>query len=222
MALGIVGIKRGMTRIYTSGGDSIPVTVIEAAANRVVAVREPERHGYRAVQLTWGSQAPARLNRPVAGVYEATGVAPGAGLREFRLAAGEEQPAAGNECTLALFSEGQWVDVRGVTRGRGFSGVVRRHGFSRGDSSHGNSKAHRKPGSIGQCQTPGRVYKGKKMAGHYGNVRRTVQNLKVVKIDLERSLLMLNGAVPGAQGGYVELRPAVKRRGQQGQAVAGG
>ena len=221
MALGMVGIKRGMTRVYTSDGDSVPVTVIEATPNRVVGVREPGRHGYRAVQLTWGRRLPQRLNRPMTGVYAAAGVEPGVGLREFRVAADEKAPPVGGECTLALFQEGQRVDVRGITRGRGFAGVVRRHGFSRGDSSHGNSKAHRKPGSIGQCQTPGRVHRGKKMAGHYGNARRTVQNLKVVKIDLERGLLLLRGAVPGAPGGHVELRPAVKRRGQDKAVDAG-
>lgn len=213
MALGLVGIKRGMTRVYTADGTSIPVTVVEAKPNRVVAVRDVERHGYQAVQLTWGSRAPRRLNKPMQGLYKAGEVAPGVGLREFRPAATEAMPAVGSECTVELFKEGQRVDVGGTTRGRGFAGVIRRHGFSRGDASHGCSKAHRSAGSIGQCQTPGRVMKGKKMAGHYGNAWRTVQSLEVVRVDVKRNLLLLRGAVPGARGGRVVLQPAVKRRG---------
>ena len=213
MALGLVGIKRGMTRVYMADGASIPVTVVEAQPHRVVAIRDVERHGYQAVQLTWGSRAPQRLNKPMQGLYKKAGeVAPGVGLREFRPAATEAMPKVGSQYTVELFQEGQRVDVGGTTRGRGFSGVIRRHSFSRGDASHGCSKAHRTAGSIGQCQTPGRVMKGKKMAGHYGDAWRTVQSLEVVRVDVKRNLLLLRGAVPGARGGRVVLQPAVKRR----------
>jgi len=208
--MSLVGRKRGMTRVFTDDGASIPVTVIEAPPAQVVSVRETERDGYRAAQLAWGGARRKPAGKPLAGHYAKAGVAPAMGLYEHRLDVQEEAPAPGSEVTVAAFSAGQRVDVTGTTVGNGFAGVVRRYGFSRGGSSHGTSRAHRKPGSIGQCQTPGRVFKGKKMAGHMGGRRRTALNLNVVRVDAERNLLLIKGAVPGARGGRVVVRPAVR------------
>jgi large subunit ribosomal protein L3 len=211
MTIGIVGRKVGMTRVFTEEGVSVPVTVIEAEPNRVTQLRTEETDGYRAVQVTTGSRKANRVNKPAAGHLAKAGVEAGRGLWEFRLGAGEgEEFAAGGEIKVDIFAAGQMVDVRGVTKGKGFQGAVKRHNFSMQDATHGNSLSHRAPGSIGQNQSPGRVFKGKKMAGHMGSVQRSAQNLEVVRVDVERNLLLVKGAVPGAAGGNVIVTPAVK------------
>ncbi|NIR29813.1 MAG: 50S ribosomal protein L3 [Gammaproteobacteria bacterium] len=211
MSIGLVGRKVGMTRVFTGDGGSIPVTVIEVEPNRVAQVRTAERDRYRALQVTTGTRRASRVTKPLAGHYAKADVAPGRGLWEFRLADGEaEDVSAGAELKVDSFQVGQKVDVSGVTRGKGFAGTIKRHNFSAQRNSHGNSLSHRVPGSIGQCQDPGRVFKGKRMAGQMGNARRTVQNLEVVRVDAERNLLLIRGAVPGAQGSDVIVRPAVK------------
>lgn len=213
MAIGVVGRKRGMTRIFTDSGESIPVTVIEAAPNRVTQVKTADSDGYAALQVTAGERRRSRVNAASAGHFAKAGVAPGTGLWEFRVAAAElDGLEAGSEVTLERFEAGQKVDVTGVTIGKGFAGTVKRHHFRTQDATHGNSLSHRAPGSIGQNQTPGRVFKGKKMSGHMGNKRRTAQNLEVVRVDAERNLLLVKGCVPGATGGDVIVRPAVKAR----------
>ncbi|BCX88806.1 large subunit ribosomal protein L3 [Methylomarinovum tepidoasis] len=213
MTIGVVGRKRGMTRIFTEDGQSVPVTVIEVDLNRVTQLRTEEKDGYRAVQVTAGCKKPSRLTKPEAGHFAKNGVEPGRGLWEFRLEAGEgEDLEVGATIGVDIFSEGQLVDVTGTTIGKGFAGTIKRHNFNSQDASHGNSLSHRVPGSIGQCQTPGRVFKGKRMAGHLGNVRRTVQNLKVVAVDKDRNLLLVKGAVPGHKGTDVLVRPAVKAK----------
>ncbi|ADE15473.1 ribosomal protein L3 [Nitrosococcus halophilus Nc 4] len=211
MAIGLVGRKLGMTRVFTDEGESIPVTVIEATPNRISQIKTLERDSYRALQVTLGEKRPSRVTKPLKGHFAKAGVEPGRKLHEFRLAEGEGADAeAGSELKVGLFEAGQKVDVTGTTRGRGFAGVVRRYRFGGGDASHGNSLSHRAPGSIGQCQTPGRVFKGKKMAGQMGNVQRTVQNLELVRVDEERHLLLVKGAIPGAPGGDVVVKPAAK------------
>jgi large subunit ribosomal protein L3 len=200
-----------MTRVFTSEGESIPVTVIEVAPNRVSQIKTLERDGYRAVQVTMGEIRPSRVTKPLRGHFAKAGVEPGRKLHEFCLKEGEGTDIeAASELKVSLFEAGQKVDVTGITRGRGFAGVIRRYHFGGGDASHGNSLSHRAPGSIGQCQTPGRVFKGKKMAGQMGNVQRTVQNLELVRIDEARRLLLIKGAIPGAPGGDVVVKPAVK------------
>src|SRR5690606_16973114 len=201
----------GMTRVFTEDGVSVPVTVIEATPNRVTQVKTEETDGYRAVQVTTGTRRPSRVNKPAAGHFAKAGVEAGRGLWEFRLD-GEGDFEVGGEIKVDIFEVGQKVDVTGISKGKGFAGTVKRHNFSTQDASHGNSLSHRVPGSIGQNQTPGRVFKGKKMAGHLGNVRRTVQNLEVVRVDAERNLLLVRGAVPGSEGGDVIVRPSVKAR----------
>ncbi len=211
MTIGIVGRKRGMSRIFTDEGQSIPVTVIEATPNRVTLLKKPDRNGYRAIQVAWGSRKPGRANKALAGVHAKADIEAGEGLAEFRLHDGEgEELNPGSEIKVDIFEAGQKVDVSGTTIGKGFAGVVKRHNFSMGDATHGNSLSHRTGGSIGQCQTPGRVFKGKKMAGHMGNVNRTIQNLEIVRVDDERNLLLIKGAVPGAKGGRVLVKPAMK------------
>ena len=211
MTIGLVGRKCGMTRVFTEAGESIPVTVIEALPNRITRVKSEDSDGYRAVQVTVGAVKPSRVSKPVAGQYAAAGVEPGEGLWEFRLGQGEgEELEPGAELKVELFEAGQIVDVRGVSKGRGFAGTVKRHNFRTQDASHGNSLAHRAPGSIGQNQTPGRVFKGKKMSGHMGSVNRTASNLEVVKVDGERNLILVKGGVPGAEGGRLVIVPAVK------------
>lgn len=211
MAIGIVGRKAGMTRVFTDEGVSIPVTVIEVEPNRVTQVRVPETDGYSAIQVTVGNKKSSRVNKPSAGHYAKAGVEAGRGLWEFRLDDHSgDVPELGAEIDASIFEAGQKVDVRGVSKGKGFQGGVKRHNFRTQDATHGNSLSHRAPGSIGQNQTPGRVFKGKKMSGHMGNVRRTAQNLEVVRVDEERSLLLIKGAVPGHKGGRVIVRPSVK------------
>jgi len=209
--LGLVGRKAGMTRVFSETGETIPVTVIEALPNRITQVRTVETDGYRALQVAFGDRKASRLNKPETGHYAKSKVAPGESLVEFRLTGEEGKDlAAGGELKVDLFKAGQVVDVTGTTTGKGFAGVMKRHNFAGGYASHGASVSHRVPGSIGQRQTPGRVFPGKRMSGHMGVRRRTIENLKVVKVDAERNLLLVSGAVPGAPGGQVIVRPSVK------------
>jgi large subunit ribosomal protein L3 len=209
MKIGIIGRKRGMTRVFTEQGDSIPVTVVEVSPNRVTQVKNEESDGYNSVQVTIGQRRANLVNKPIAGHYAKAGVEAGEGLWELRLPEGEVVEA-GSELKADMFEAGELVDVTGTSKGKGFAGAIKRHNFSMQDATHGNSLAHRAPGSIGQCQTPGRVFKGKKMAGHMGDERVTTQNLEVVRVDAERNLLLIKGAVPGAPGGAVVVRPSVK------------
>lgn len=208
----IIGKKAGMTRLFTEDGQTIPVTVIEVTPNRVTQVKTVESDGYSAVQVAVGQQLPQRVNKPIAGIYAKTGVAPGKGLWELRVPEGSEAPGVGSEISVGLFEAGQRVDVVGTTIGKGFAGTIKRHHFHSQDATHGNSVSHRVPGSIGQRQTPGRVFPGKKMSGHLGNARRTIPNLEVVRVEPERNLLLVRGAVPGARGGYVMVKATTKKR----------
>ncbi|MBK6277851.1 MAG: 50S ribosomal protein L3 [Gammaproteobacteria bacterium] len=210
MTIGIVGRKTGMTRVFTADGASIPVTVVEATPNRVTQVKTPDIDGYSAVQITVGERKASRVSKPEAGHFAKAGVAAGRGLWELRLADGVDSPAVGEEITVSSFEVGQKVDVTGQSRGKGFQGVIKRWNFRMQDATHGNSRSHRAPGSIGQNQSPGRVFKGKKMAGHMGDERVTVQTLEVVRVDVERNLLLIKGAIPGAPGADVIVRPAEK------------
>ncbi|MDH3509489.1 MAG: 50S ribosomal protein L3 [Gammaproteobacteria bacterium] len=211
MAIGLVGRKTGMSRIFTEEGESVPVTLIHAPPNRITRIKTDDRDGYSALQVTAGTVKPSRISKPVAGQYAAVSVEPGEGLYEFRLDAGQASEfEAGAELTVDRFSAGQRVDVVGTTIGKGFAGSVKRHHFRTQDATHGNSLAHRAPGSIGQNQTPGRVFKGKKMAGHLGNVQRTAQGLEIVRVDSERHLIAVKGAVPGHAGGRLVIKPAIK------------
>ena len=213
MPIGLVGRKCGMTRIFTDLGESIPVTVVEALPNKVTLVRTDERDGYRAVQVTTGKARPGKLSKSELGHFAKHQAEPGEGLWEFRLAAGEgDDIEAGSELTVERFEVGQSVDVIGTSKGKGYAGTVKRHNFRTQDNTHGNSVSHRVPGSIGQNQTPGRVFKGKKMSGHMGQERVTSPNLEVVRVDAERNLLLIRGSVPGAVSGRVMVRPAVKAK----------
>jgi len=213
MTMGIVGRKCGMTRVFTDNGDSIPVTVIEAQPNRITQVKTVEADGYAALQVAAGSRKASRVSKPAAGHFASAKVEAGDLLTEFRLADSDKgEYEIGSTLEVDLFEEGQKVDVIGTSIGKGFAGTVKRHNFSMQDATHGNSLAHRAPGSIGQNQTPGRVFKGKKMSGHMGNVRRTVQNLEVVRVDSDRNILLIKGGVPGHAGGKVIVRPAVKAK----------
>lgn len=213
MSISVVGRKIGMTRVYGEDGAAVPVTVLEVAANRITQVKSDDKDGYRAVQVTVGNRRPNRVSKAMAGHFAKSSVEAGRGLWEFRLADGEgDDLAAGGEIKADIFEVGQKVDVQGATIGKGFAGVMKRHNFAGGRASHGNSINHRTPGSIGQCQTPGRVFPGKKMSGHMGNVTRTQQNLEVVRIDTERNLLLVKGSIPGAKGSDVVIRPAVKAK----------
>ncbi len=211
MTIGLIGRKRGMTRVFTEQGESIPVTVVEVSPNRITQVKTVAVDGYRALQVTLGEKRTSLLNKPQVGHFSKAEVEAGEGLWELRL--NDDEGAnleTGAELTVDQFEAGQKVDVTGTSKGKGFAGVIKRHNFAMQDATHGNSLSHRAPGSIGQCQTPGRVFKGKKMAGHMGDVRVTTQNLEVVRVDKERNLLLIKGAVPGANGGQVTVRPAVK------------
>jgi large subunit ribosomal protein L3 len=236
MAIGLIGKKRGMTRLFTEAGESVPVTVIEVEPNRVTQIKELETDGYRAVQLTTGTRRASRVTKPLVGHYKKAGTEAGRGLWEFRLSDGEALPqvaalagqataggedtpepkktdiAAGDALTVTLFEAGQRVDISGTSIGKGYAGTIKRHNFRGQRNTHGNSKAHRVPGSIGQNQSPGRVFKGKKMSGQLGNRRTTTQNLEVVRVDVERNLLLVKGGVPGATGGDLRIVPAVKSR----------
>ena|SRR5690349_11798927 len=214
MSIGLVGRKCGMSRVFTEDGRSVPVTLIEATPNRVTQVKTVEADGYSAVQVTAGAKRAALINKPLAGHFAKANVTAGRGLWEFRVEAAElGKFAVGGELKAdEVFTVGQKVDVQGVSKGKGFQGTIKRHHFTMGDATHGNSLSHRAPGSIGQRQTPGRVFPGKKMAGHMGNVTRSSMNLEIVKIDTERHLIAIKGAVPGAPGGDVIVRPAVKSK----------
>jgi len=213
MTIGIVGRKCGMTRVFTDDGVSVPVTVIEVEPNRISQLKTVESDGYRALQVTVGERRPSRVSKPMTGHFAKAEVKPGRGLWEFRLKDGEgDDLAVGSEVKVDIFEDGQKIDVTGTSIGKGFAGVIKRYNFSMQDATHGNSLAHRAPGSIGQNQTPGRVFKGKKMSGHMGNVRTTVQTLEVVRVDVGRNLLLVKGAVPGSKGSDVIVRPAVKAR----------
>jgi large subunit ribosomal protein L3 len=211
MAIGVVGRKAGMTRVFTDAGETIPVTVIEVLPNRVSQVKSQEKDGYRAVQVTYGARRPQLYSKAVAGHFAKANVAPGRALVEFRLADGDKgEFKAGTEVKVDLFKAGDPVDVTGITLGKGFAGTMKRHNFGGLPATHGVSVSHRSPGSIGQRQTPGRVFKGRRMSGHMGVVRRTTENLKIVQVDAERNLLLIRGAVPGAEGGQVIVRPSLK------------
>jgi large subunit ribosomal protein L3 len=213
--LGLVGRKAGMTRVFNEAGETVPVTVIEALPNRITQVRTAETDGYRAVQVAFGERKASHLNKPLTGHYAKVKVAPGEELVEFRLNGDQGKDlAAGGELKVDLFTAGQIVDVTGTTTGKGFAGTMKRHNFAGGYASHGASVVHRAPGSIGQRQTPGRVFPGKRMSGHMGVKRRTIENLQVVRVDAERNLLLIRGAVPGAPGGQVIVRPSVKAAAQ--------
>ncbi|ERJ18047.1 50S ribosomal protein L3 [Salinisphaera shabanensis E1L3A] len=235
MAIGLVGRKRGMSRVFDENGVSVPVTVVEVEPNRVVQMKDSDSDGYRAIQVTTGERRASRVTKAAAGHFKKAGVEAGRGLWEFRVEGewptvpvaapqpteeGEEpaeaeqvELAVGGELTVSLFSEGQIVDVVGRSIGKGYGGVIKRHNFRSQRMTHGNSKAHRAPGSIGQNQSPGHVFKGKKMSGQLGNARTTVQNLRVVRVDAERNLILIQGGVPGAKGGDVVISPAVKKAG---------
>ena len=211
MAIGLIGRKAGMTRIFTDEGLSIPVTVIEVESNRITQVRTEETDGYRAIQVTVGAKKASRVSKAAAGHFATPGVEAGRGLWEFRLNAEEGADLkAGDSLEASIFEAGQKIDVTGQSKGKGFQGVIKRYNFSMQDATHGNSLSHRAPGSIGQCQTPGRVFKGKKMSGHMGAAQVTIQSLEVVRVDAERNLLLVRGSVPGATGSDVIVKPAVK------------
>ncbi|MDO6563718.1 MULTISPECIES: 50S ribosomal protein L3 [unclassified Amphritea] len=209
MSVSLIGRKAGMTRVFTEDGVSVPVTVIEVEPNRVTQVKTEETDGYSAVQVTVGSRRASRVTKAAAGHFAKAETEAGRGLWEFRLS-GDEEVNVGDQLTVERFEAGQKIDVTGQSKGKGFQGGIKRWNFSMQDATHGNSLSHRAPGSIGQCQTPGRVWKGKKMAGHMGAERVTVQSLEVVRIDAERNLLLVKGAVPGATGGDVIVKSAVK------------
>ena len=213
MAIGLVGRKCGMSRVFLENGESVPVSVIEVEANRVTQVKTKDNDGYDAIQVTTGTKRAVLVNKPQAGHFAKAKTGAGRGLWEFRLnGADVGKFDIGAELKADIFSVGQIVDVSGVTRGKGFAGTIKRWNFTMGDATHGNSLSHRSPGSIGQRQTPGRVFKGKKMAGHMGNANETVQNLRVVRVDADRNLLLVRGAIPGSPGGDVVVRPASKGR----------
>jgi large subunit ribosomal protein L3 len=215
MTIGLVGRKCGMTRIFTDAGVTVPVTVVEALPNRISQVKSDQADGYRAVQITIGARRPSRVSKALAGHFAKANVAAGNISHEFRLKKGEgEALAAGGELKVDMFTAGQIVDVTGTTVGKGFAGTMKRHNFAGGMKTHGNSVSHRAPGSIGQRQTPGRVFKGKRMSGHMGVKNRTIENLRIVEVDVARNLLLISGAVPGSEGGRVVVRPSVKATGQ--------
>jgi large subunit ribosomal protein L3 len=211
MTIGLVGRKCGMTRVFTDAGVTVPVTVIEALPNRVSQIKSEKTDGYRAVQVTIGSRRASRVPKSLAGHFAKANVAAGYTSQEFRLKQGEgDALATGAELKVDMFTPGQIVDVTGTTVGKGFAGTMKRHNFAGGMKTHGNSVSHRAPGSIGQRQTPGRVFKGKRMSGHMGVRNRTIENLRVVEIDVARNLLLISGAIPGSEGGRVIVRPSVK------------
>jgi large subunit ribosomal protein L3 len=213
MSLGLVGRKVGMTRIFTDDGLSIPVTVLDVSNNRVVQVKTPEADGYAAVQVAFGQRRPSRVTKPLAGHFAKAGVEAGSRLKEFRVPAGDATSfTPGDAVDTSIFVVGQKVDVTGNTIGKGFQGGIKRHHFKSQRASHGNSVSHNAPGSIGMNQDPGRVFPGKRMSGHLGDVKRTQQNLEIVRIDSDRQLLLLKGAVPGARGSDLVVRPAIKAR----------
>ena len=209
--VGLVGRKVGMTRIFTADGDAVPVTVLDVSGNRVTQIKTPDTDGYAAIQVAFGNRRASRVNKSLAGHMAKAGVEAGSILKEFHVAAGDlGNYSIGGKIGVDLFKEGQKVDVQGTSIGKGFSGVIKRHHFSSNRASHGNSKSHNVPGSIGMAQDPGRVFPGKRMAGHLGAVTRTTQNLTIARIDTERGLLLVRGAVPGHDNGHVVVTPAVR------------
>ena len=211
MTIGVVGRKAGMTRLFTEEGTSIPVSVIEVMSNRITQIKTDETDGYQAIQVTTGSKKASRVTKPMAGHFAKAGVEAGRGLWEFRVAGDEAaELTVGGEVSIDMFEAGQKVDVTGVSIGKGFQGGIKRHHFTMQDATHGNSISHRSNGSIGMCQTPGRVIKGKKMSGHMGNKQRTIQSLELVRVDTERGLLLVKGSIPGSKGGDVIIKAAVK------------
>jgi large subunit ribosomal protein L3 len=217
MSLGLLGRKVGMMRIFTDDGDSIPVTVVDVSDNRVTQIKTPETDGYAAVQVTFGKRRPSRVNKAAAGHLAKAGVEAGTVLKEFRVdAAKAAEFKTGDKLEVSLFEAGQKVDVQGVTIGKGYAGTIKRYNFASGRASHGNSRSHNVPGSIGMAQDPGRVFPGKRMTGHMGDVTRTVQNLEVARVDAARQLILIKGAVPGARNGDVVVFPAVKAKAVKG------
>jgi large subunit ribosomal protein L3 len=215
MSLGLVGRKVGMTRVFTDDGDAVPVTVLDVADNRVTQIKKPETDGYSAVQVAYGTRRASRVNKPMAGHFAKAGVEGGSLLREFRVPEGDlANLQVGGKIGVDIFQVGQMVDVAGTTKGRGFAGVIRRHHFSSNRASHGNSISHNRPGSTGQNQDPSRVFPGKRMPGHLGDVNRTTQNLEIVRVDTERQLLLVRGGIPGSNGGHIVILPAAKARKQ--------
>lgn len=213
MAIGLIGRKLGMSRVFTETGTSIPVTVIQVLPNRITQIKSQDKEGYRAIQITTGSRRSSRVNKPSAGHFAKAGVEAGRGLWEFRLQEDEGKDlAVGQDITVDKFEVGQRVDVAGISKGKGFQGPIKRYNFRTQDATHGNSRSHRAPGSIGQNQTPGRVFKGKKMAGHMGSKRCTIQNIEVVRVDKDRQLLLVHGAIPGSNGGDVIVKLSVKAK----------
>lgn len=214
MSLGLIGRKIGMTRIFTENGDSLPITVVDVAGNRVTQIKTSDTDGYSAVQVAFGRKRPIRVNKPLAGHFSKAGCEAGSVLKEFRVASDEEakQLALGSFVEIDMFQVGQKIDVSGITIGKGYAGSIKRHHFSSNRASHGNSKAHRKPGSIGMAQDPGRIFPGKRMSGHLGNEKRTTQNLEIIRIDKDRNLLLIKGCVPGAKGGEVIISSSVKSK----------
>jgi large subunit ribosomal protein L3 len=213
MSLGLVGRKVGMTRVFTDEGDSVPVTVVDVSDNRVTQIKTAKTDGYAAIQVTFGKRRPSRVNKSAAGHFAKAAVEAGHTLKEFRV--DEDQLAnlkVGGKVGVDLFQVGQMVDVTGTSQGKGFSGVIKRHNFSSNRASHGNSRSHNTPGSSGQAQDPGRIFPGKRMAGQYGNAKRTAQSLEIVRIDAERQLLLIKGSVPGSNGGDLLVHPAIKAR----------
>jgi len=212
MAIGLIGRKLGMSRVFTENGDSIPVTVIDVSPNRVTQVRTEDCDGYRGLQVTAGTRRASRVSKALQGHFSKAGVEAGRGSWEFRLDGDEGADIkAGDEIRVDIFEPGQYVDVTGTTQGKGFQGGIKRHHFSHQDNTHGNSISHRAPGSTGQNQTPGRVFKGKKMAGHMGAVKNTSQNLEVIRVDTERNLLLVKGSVAGSRAGDLVIKPSVKK-----------
>ena len=211
MSLGLVGRKVGMTRVFTEDGDTVPVTVVDVSNNRVTQIKTPETDGYTAVQVAYGERRPGRVNKAAAGHFAKAGVVAGKTLKEFRVNADQiASLKVGGAVGVDIFKVGQKVDVSGTSQGKGFAGVIKRHHFSSNRASHGNSVSHNKPGSIGQNQDPGRVFPGKRMAGHMGADHSTVQNVEIIRIDLERQLLLIRGALPGSRGGGVTVKPTVR------------
>ncbi|MDR4514693.1 50S ribosomal protein L3 [Nitrosomonas sp.] len=212
MGLGLIGKKIGMTRVFTENGDSLPVTVIDVSHNRVTQIKLQEKDGYSAAQLVFGKKRAVRVNKPLAGHYSKAGAEAGEIIKEFRVNSDEAlgELKIGATIEIDIFQEGQKVDVSGITIGKGYAGTIKRHNFSANRTSHGNSKAHRKPGSIGMAQDPGRIFPGKRMSGQMGSVKKTIQNLEIIRIDKDRNLLLIKGSLPGSKGGKVFIRPSIK------------
>ncbi|MCP5242132.1 MAG: 50S ribosomal protein L3 [Burkholderiales bacterium] len=212
MGLGLIGKKIGMTRVFTENGDSLPVTVIDVSHNRVTQIKSQEKDGYSAAQLVFGKKRAIRVNKPLAGHYSKAGAEAGEIIKEFRVNSDEAlgELKIGATIEIDIFQEGQKVDVSGITIGKGYAGTIKRHNFSANRTTHGNSKAHRKPGSIGMAQDPGRIFPGKRMSGQMGSVKKTIQNLEIIRIDKDKNLLLIKGSLPGSKGGKVFIRPSIK------------